>query len=109
FAILLRTNEQTRPFEQALRESKVPYRLLGGRRFFERKEVLDLLCYLRLAANREDEEALFRILNTPARGLGAKAVDGLQDEAGSGKRCMWDTLVLAGDDTTHAPTLSPAQ
>jgi DNA helicase-2/ATP-dependent DNA helicase PcrA len=85
FAILFRTNEQMRPIEQALRKYKVPYRLLGGRSFFDRKEVLDVMGYLRLAMNRKDEEALLRVINVPSRGIGARAIEALRGAAVSGE------------------------
>ena len=91
-AILFRTNDQVRVLEQALRQAEVPYRLLGGRSFFDRKEVLDVLSYLRVALNRKDDEALLRIANTPSRGLGAKALSAIRDEARESGSSLW--LVL---------------
>jgi len=90
-AVLVRTNDQLRPIEQALRQASVPYRLVGGRSFFDRKEVLDVLAYLRVAVNPRDEEALLRIVNVPARGLGARAVKLLR-EAGAGRGGTWRVL-----------------
>jgi DNA helicase II / ATP-dependent DNA helicase PcrA len=81
FAVLFRTNEQMRPIEQALRQAKIPYRVLGGKSFFDRKEVLDVVAYLRLAANEQDDEAFFRIANVPSRGLGAGALQEIADGA----------------------------
>jgi superfamily I DNA/RNA helicase len=81
FAVLFRTNEQMRPIEQALRQAKIPYRVLGGRSFFDRKEVLDVVAYMRLAANEKDDEAFFRIANVPSRGLGAGALQEIADGA----------------------------
>lgn len=70
FAILYRTNSQTRAFEDALRRKNIPYRVYGGLSFYQRKEVKDMVAYLRLLVNENDNEALFRIINYPARGIG---------------------------------------
>lgn len=70
FSILYRTNSQTRAFEDALRKKNIPYRVYGGLSFYQRKEVKDLIGYLRLLVNENDNEALFRVINYPARGIG---------------------------------------
>ncbi|KMQ71916.1 ATP-dependent helicase [Chryseobacterium koreense] len=70
FSILYRTNSQTRAFEDALRKKNIPYRVYGGLSFYQRKEVKDLIGYLRLLVNENDSEALFRVINYPARGIG---------------------------------------
>ena len=70
FAILYRTNAQSRVLEETLRQKGIPYRLWGSTSFYERKEILDTLGYIRLAINNNDEEAYKRIINTPARGIG---------------------------------------
>lgn len=70
FAILYRTNSQTRAFEDSLRRKNIPYRVYGGLSFYQRKEVKDLVAYLRLLVNENDSEALFRIINYPTRGIG---------------------------------------
>ncbi len=70
FAILYRTNAQSRIFEEALRKKNIPYRIYGGVSFYQRKEIKDVICYFRLIVNPGDEEALRRIINYPARGIG---------------------------------------
>ncbi|HYG49931.1 MAG TPA: UvrD-helicase domain-containing protein, partial [Flavobacteriales bacterium] len=75
FAILYRTNAQSRAFEEALRKMNIPYRIYGGLSFYQRKEIKDLLAYFRLTANHNDEEALKRIINYPKRGIGDATVD----------------------------------
>lgn len=75
FAVLYRTNAQSRVLEEKMVSSSIPYRLLGGTRFYERKEIKDLLAYLRVIANTEDDIAVQRIINSPRRGIGATTVE----------------------------------
>lgn len=92
FAILFRTNEQPRAFEVELRRCKLPYTLIGGMSFYDRKEVRDILAYLKLLAQPHDEVSLLRIINTPPRGIGPKAVETIMEQAvGQGKK-VWDVL-----------------
>lgn len=77
FAILYRTNAQSRAMEDALRKRDIPYRIYGGLSFYQRKEVKDVLAYLRVIVNPKDEESLKRIINYPARGIGATTMDKL--------------------------------
>lgn len=77
FACLYRTNAQSRAIEEALIKARIPYRIVGGVRFYDRKEVKDIVCYLRLLANENDEMALERIINVPTRGIGPKTVQSI--------------------------------
>eukprot|EP00918_Siedleckia_nematoides_P062760 GHVU01136777.1.p2 GENE.GHVU01136777.1~~GHVU01136777.1.p2 ORF type:complete len:246 (-),score=33.25 GHVU01136777.1:12-749(-) len=77
FAILYRTNAQSRAMEDALRKRDIPYRIYGGLSFYQRKEIKDVLGYLRLVINPKDEEALKRVINYPARGIGGTTIDKL--------------------------------
>ena len=87
-AILYRSNAQSRVLEEAFLSARVPYRVYGGLRFFERAEIKDALAYLRLIANRNDDASFERVVNLPTRGVGAKSLDVLRDYArGAGARC----------------------
>ena len=83
FAVLYRTNAQSRSLEDALRRSSIPYTIVGGIRFYERKEIKDVLAYLRLIANPSDEESLNRIVNYPPRGIGSVSLERIQSYASS--------------------------
>jgi DNA helicase-2/ATP-dependent DNA helicase PcrA len=92
FAILFRTNEQPRPFEMELRRCRLPYVITGSQSFFDRKEVRDLLSYLRWLDAPDDELALLRVINIPPRGLGAATVDKLLKRAVSDASSVWKTM-----------------
>ncbi len=94
-AILFRTNEQPRAFEQEMRRAGVPYRIVGGQSFYDRKEIKDLLSYLKVIANPSDEVSLLRIINTPPRGIGNSTVQVLIDDAVRRGRPLWEVLPLA--------------
>lgn len=92
FAILYRTNAQSRAFEEALRRQNIPYKIYGGMSFYQRKEVKDLLAYLKLAVNTNDEEALKRVINYPIRGIGQTSVDKVNITAANSNMTMWEVM-----------------
>lgn len=102
-AILYRSNAQSRVLEEALLQTSMPYRIYGGMRFFERQEIKDALAYLRLIANRNDDAAFERVVNTPVRGIGDRTLDVVRQTARERKLTLWQTArallqekVLAG-------------
>ena len=97
-AILFRTNEQPRAFELELRRARVPYVLVGGQSFYDRKEIKDLMAYLKVLANPADEVSLLRILNTPPRGIGTSTVHAVLEQAVNAGTALWNVLPSAGDD-----------
>ncbi len=90
FAILYRTNAQSRSFEEEFRRQNIPYRIFGGLSFYQRKEIKDIIAYFRLVANPDDEEAFKRIINYPARGIGATTVQKIADCAHLNRTSFWD-------------------
>jgi DNA helicase-2/ATP-dependent DNA helicase PcrA len=98
-AILYRSNAQSRAFEEALLAEQVPYRFYGGQRFFERAEIKDTLAYLRLVANRDDDAAFERAVNTPTRGIGSRTLDEVRQHARAGSLSLWQAAreVAAGN------------
>jgi DNA helicase-2/ATP-dependent DNA helicase PcrA len=96
-AILYRTNAQSRIFEEALRKLNIPYKVYGSLSFYQRKEIKDLLGYFRLTVNPYDEEALRRIINYPARGIGQTTLSRLEEMAASQDRRIWDILLSIDD------------
>jgi DNA helicase-2/ATP-dependent DNA helicase PcrA len=92
FAILYRTNAQSRAMEDALRKRDIPYRIYGGLSFYQRKEIKDVLSYLRLVINPKDEEALVRVINYPARGIGGTTIDKLTIAANHYKRSIFEVM-----------------
>ncbi|HEU4619827.1 MAG TPA: DNA helicase II, partial [Gammaproteobacteria bacterium] len=88
-AVLYRSNAQSRVFEESLLAAGIPYRVYGGMRFFERAEIKDALAYLRLIANRDDDPSFDRVVNTPARGIGARTVDSIRTKARDAGLSLW--------------------
>lgn len=92
FAILYRTNSQSRSFEESLRKMNLPYRIYGGLSFYQRKEVKDLLAYFRLSANHSDDESLKRVINYPARGIGKTTLDKLTAASATHRVTLWEAM-----------------
>ncbi len=92
FAILYRTNSQSRSLEEALRKQDIPYKIYGGLSFYDRKEVKDLLAYFRVVINPHDEQALLRIINYPARGIGKTTIERLMVVADERQKGIWDVI-----------------
>jgi DNA helicase-2/ATP-dependent DNA helicase PcrA len=104
-AILYRTTAQSRLFEEVLRNAGIPFRVYGGLRFFERAEVRDALAYLRLLANRDDDVAFERAVNTPPRGIGERTLELLREQARGARTSLWEaarTLVGSGELAARA-------
>jgi DNA helicase II / ATP-dependent DNA helicase PcrA len=107
-AILYRSNAQSRSFEEALISMRVPYRVYGGLRFFERAEIKDALAYLRLIANRDDDASFERIVNLPPRGIGNRTIDNIRDAARGAGSSLWraaGAAVAAGEGGRAATAL----
>jgi DNA helicase-2/ATP-dependent DNA helicase PcrA len=106
FAILYRTNAQSRAFEESLRRMGLGYTIYGGISFYQRKEIKDIVAYLRMIVNPQDEEALKRIINYPARGIGKTTIDKLVLEANTANISMWQVLEKAKDFGFRAGTFT---
>ena len=91
-AILYRTNAQSRIFEEYLRRYNIPYKIFGGQSFYQRKEIKDLIGYLRLIVNQQDEEALRRVINFPKRGIGATTVEKISNLAAAQNSSLWEVM-----------------
>ena len=105
-AVLYRNNSQSRVIEDALRRQEVPYRIYSGRSFYDRKEIKDLIAYFRLIVNPRDNEALRRVINTPARGIGSVTVSRIAALAEQEGISMWEILekVVTGEVTSLGPS-----
>ena len=97
-AILYRSNAQSRVFEEMLIQFRIPYRVYGGLRFFERQEIKDALAYLRLLANRDDDTSFERVVNLPTRGIGARTVDTLREAARASGSSLWQAALAQTAD-----------
>ncbi len=102
-AILYRSNAQSRLFEEKLMNSGIPYRVYGGLRFFERAEIKNVLAYLRLIANQDDDAAFERVINTPARGIGAKTMEDIRTRARSEGITLWQAAAAMLRDKVLSP------
>jgi len=100
FAILFRTNFQARSFEDALREKSIPYKIIGGMSFYERKEIKDIIAYLKLIHNTKDSVSLLRIINYPKRGIGDVSVKNLRDFAADKDLSLFDAISKTEETTT---------
>ncbi|MBD2347262.1 DNA helicase PcrA [Anabaena subtropica] len=102
FAILYRTNAQSRPFEELLVRNQIPYTVVGGMKFYDRKEIKDVIAYLRAIANPSDTVSLLRVINTPRRGIGKATIDNLTNAAQQLGTTLWEIL----SDETSVNTLA---
>jgi DNA helicase II / ATP-dependent DNA helicase PcrA len=105
-AILYRSNAQSRTFEEALLSARIPYKVYGGLRFYERAEIKDSLAYLRLIANRNDDPSFERVVNLPTRGIGAKSLDGLRAVARDTASSMWQAAAAMLSGAPGSPGVS---
>jgi DNA helicase-2/ATP-dependent DNA helicase PcrA len=103
FAVFYRTNAQSRVLEDALRRDVTPYVIVGGLRFYERKEIKDILCYLRLVANPDDTQSFKRIVNVPSRGIGQATVGKLEGLAIAERISLWEACKLVGERKILSP------
>ena len=103
FAVFYRTNAQSRVLEDALRRDVTPYVIVGGLRFYERKEIKDILCYLRLVANPDDTQSFKRIVNVPSRGIGQATVGKLEGLAIAERISLWEACKLVGERKILGP------
>jgi DNA helicase II / ATP-dependent DNA helicase PcrA len=109
FAILYRTNAQSRAFEESLRRLNIAYKIFGGMSFYQRKEIKDLVAYLRVLVNPQDEEAVRRIINLPARGIGNTTLQKISAFAAEQKITFWESLLRADQAGVKGATLTTMQ
>src|SRR5690625_222640 len=103
FAVLYRTNYQSRVYEETFRRKGIPYQLVGGLSFYQRKEIKDILAYLTLLINPDDDTNLIRIINEPSRGIGTKSLRDLMAEARAGNQSLWRVLENVGEIDLYKP------
>lgn len=104
-AILYRTNYQSRVFEEAFRRKGIAYQLVGGLSFYQRKEIKDVLAYLTLLVNPDDEQALLRIINEPSRGIGKKTLNDLLAKSRNQNRSVWSIIQNVEDTDIYKPAI----
>ncbi len=109
FAILYRTNAQSRAYEESLRRMGINYRIYGGISFYQRKEIKDFIAYLRVVVNTRDEEALRRIINYPVRGIGKTSIEKIVTNANENNITFWEVLMRAAEFGFKAGTLEAIQ
>lgn len=109
FAILYRTNSQSRAFEEALRRLSIPFKIVGGQSFYQRKEIKDILAYFRMAVNPGDEEAFKRIINYPARGIGDTTVNRIISLARAEEVTLWQAARIAAERGLEGRVVKPLQ
>ncbi len=107
-AILYRSNAQSRVFEEAFISSRIPYRVYGGLRFFERAEIKDALAYLRITSSRLDDASFERVINLPTRGIGAKSVDIIREHAKGAGSSLWEAAAACLSDDSLGPKAATA-
>jgi DNA helicase-2/ATP-dependent DNA helicase PcrA len=105
-AILYRSNAQSRAFEEAFLTARIPYRVYGGLRFYERAEIKDALAYLRLLSNRNDDPSFERVVNLPTRGIGARSLEGLRNAAREAGSSMWQAAASMLSGTPGSPGIT---
>jgi DNA helicase-2/ATP-dependent DNA helicase PcrA len=107
-AILYRSNAQSRAFEEAFLSSRMPYRVYGGLRFFERAEIKDALAYLRLIANRQDDPSFERVVNLPTRGIGTRSLDVIREHAKGAGSSLWEAAAACIGSDALGPKAASA-
>ena len=105
YAILMRMNTQSRPYEELLRAYKIPYVVVGGMQFYDRKEIRDFMAYLKVLANTEDEGSLLRIINIPRRGIGESTLKAISEHANRKKRGLYDSLATIHECSEIKPKI----
>ena len=106
--VLYRTNAQSRLFEEALRRRGIPYNIVGGFSFYDRAEVKDIIAYLKLAMNPQDDIAMARVINSPPRGIGKTTIDVLQTKQRELGVSLWETIALAVENRAVGPRATSA-
>jgi DNA helicase II / ATP-dependent DNA helicase PcrA len=107
-AILYRSNAQSRVFEEIFMSARIPYKVYGGLRFFERAEIKDALAYLRIITNHSDDASFERVVNLPTRGIGARSLDVVREQAKAGNISLWDAATLSVANGTLGPKAEAA-